>query len=83
VVGRRDFLGGAAAAVVAGAAPRRAWGRTDADVAVIGAGLAGLHSARLLEEAGLKVVVVEANTRVGGRLHTLDDLPNRPEAGGI
>ena len=53
------------------------------DVAVIGAGLAGLHAARACEAAGLKVVVIEADSRVGGRLHTLHDLPGTPEAGGI
>lgn len=53
------------------------------DVAVIGAGLAGLHAARACEAAGLKVVVIEAERRIGGRLHTLHDLPGAPEAGGI
>ena len=66
-----------------GLAPRLAWGSTAHDVVVIGAGLAGLHTAWLLEEAGLKVTVIEAENRIGGRLHTLDDLPGRPEAGGI
>ncbi|MFJ6112965.1 FAD-dependent oxidoreductase [Agrococcus sediminis] len=42
----------------------------DADVIVIGAGLAGLRSARHLEQAGLAVVVVEAADAVGGRVRT-------------
>ena len=54
----------------------------DADVIVIGAGLSGLHAAQLFEDAGLAVVVLEADGRVGGRVRTLLDLPERPEAGG-
>ncbi|MFL0672598.1 MAG: flavin monoamine oxidase family protein [Erythrobacter sp.] len=50
---------------------------------MIGAGLAGLHTAWLLEAAGLKVTVLEATRRIGGRLHTLDAMPGKPEAGGI
>ena len=72
---RRRFLAGGSAAILAGAAPRLAWGKTQVDVAVIGAGLAGLHAAHLCEQAGLSVRVLEASDRVGGRLHTLDDLP--------
>jgi monoamine oxidase len=40
----------------------------DADLAVIGAGLAGLAAARLAAAAGASVVVVEARDRVGGRI---------------
>ena len=40
------------------------------DVAVIGAGIAGLTCARALEESGLSVRVLESSTRVGGRVGT-------------
>lgn len=80
---RRDILTGSSAALVAGATPRSAWGATQADVVIIGAGLAGLTAAQRLEAAGLKIIIIEGENRVGGRLHTLDDLPGRPEAGGI
>src|SRR5436190_17298505 len=40
------------------------------DVVVVGAGMAGLTAARSLAEAGLKVLVVEAQDRIGGRIWT-------------
>lgn len=39
-------------------------------IVVVGAGLAGLHAAWRLEQAGLKVSVFEASKRVGGRTYT-------------
>jgi monoamine oxidase len=80
---RRGLLHGLGASLIAGAAPRKAWGATEADVIIIGAGLAGLSAARILEAAGLKIIIIEGEKRVGGRLHTLDDLPGKPDAGGI
>lgn len=48
-------------------------------VAVIGAGIAGLAAARELDRAGFEVIVVEARTRIGGRIDTVsDDAFGRP-----
>jgi monoamine oxidase len=44
----------------------------EADVVVVGAGLAGLAAARELGARGASVVVVEARDRVGGRVHNHD-----------
>jgi monoamine oxidase len=41
------------------------------DVAVVGAGAAGLMAARALSRRGLSVVVLEARARIGGRIRTL------------
>src|SRR4051794_6461172 len=43
---------------------------TKPDIAVIGAGIAGLAAARGLLDAGYEVVVLEARERPGGRIFT-------------
>ncbi len=52
------------------------------DVIVVGAGLAGLHAAMLLEAEEFNVFVLEGNNRIGGRVLTMDDVDGKPEAGG-
>jgi monoamine oxidase len=44
---------------------------TSIDVAIIGAGAAGLGAAHALEGSGLSTIVLEARDRVGGRGHTI------------
>ncbi len=65
---RRDFLAGSAAMALPAFTP--AWAvplPREADVAVIGAGAAGIAAARRLVAAGRKVVVIEASGTIGGR----------------
>ena len=74
---RRDLLLGAGALAATALLPGRIRAATRGggepklwDVIVVGGGLAGLNVAMLLESQGLKVRVVEASDRVGGRLRT-------------
>jgi monoamine oxidase len=45
------------------------------DVAIIGAGAAGLGAANALKDCGLSAIVLEARDRVGGRGHTIMAAP--------
>ena len=87
LLSRRVFLGGALAVAATTRIHARESTRAAADsgpfdVIIVGAGLAGLHAARLLEAQGLSVKVIEGRSRVGGRVYTLDDIEGYPEGGG-
>ncbi|MFJ4163943.1 flavin monoamine oxidase family protein [Microbacterium sp. NPDC089698] len=45
-------------------------GATMIDTLVVGAGISGITAARLLHDAGQRVVVLEARNRIGGRMWT-------------
>ena len=44
---------------------------SEVNVAIIGAGAAGLGAANALKDSGLSTIVLEARDRVGGRAHTI------------
>jgi monoamine oxidase len=68
-INRRTFLASAAAFA---ATPALGQGRSsgDVDVAIIGAGAAGLAAARRVAAAGRRYALVEAGNRIGGRCVT-------------
>ncbi len=68
-VSRRSFLT-ASAAVVAAPALVRAQTATDVDVAIVGAGAAGISAARRVAAANRRFVLLEATNRIGGRCVT-------------
>jgi monoamine oxidase len=48
---------------------------SEVDVAIIGAGAAGLGAAHALKNSGLSTIVLEARDRAGGRAHTIMAAP--------
>src|ERR1700687_3481750 len=49
---------------------------SEVDIAIIGAGAAGLGAAHGLKDSGLSVIVLEARDRMGGRGHTIMAAPD-------
>src|SRR6185312_15449686 len=66
---RRSFVAGSAALFAAPATPARAQ-NIDVQVAVVGAGAAGIAAARRLAAANVRFAMIEAADRVGGRCVT-------------
>jgi monoamine oxidase len=50
----------------------------DIEVAIVGAGAAGIGAARRQQVAGIAVLLVEARSRLGGRAFTVDDNAGTP-----
>lgn len=70
---RRDLVAGLGAAALLPLTSRIAFAQTfpaNPDVAIVGAGPAGLSAARTLAAAGKTFVVLEADDRIGGRANT-------------
>jgi monoamine oxidase len=69
---RRDLLAASAAMAMAPGFSRRAFAAPprEADIVVVGAGAAGIAAARRIQAANRKVIVVEADARLGGRCWT-------------
>lgn len=51
------------------------------DVIIIGGGAAGLIAAKLLSEAGKKILLLEAKHRLGGRIHSIENFSFPVEGG--
>ena len=79
---RRQALQAVAVGAGTLALHRPSWAAADPDVIIMGAGLVGLNASLQLEAFGLRVRVLEASNRIGGRLRTLDKVAGHPEAGG-
>ena len=47
-------------------------------IGILGAGVAGLHAAYVLQNANIKATVFEASNRTGGRMYTATPAPSMP-----
>lgn len=72
---RRDFLKGAAvlgaASVLPGCGGKN---KRSPRIAIVGAGIAGLHAAHVLAKAGITAEIYEAGARAGGRILTMRNI---------
>ncbi|MFO0745459.1 MAG: NAD(P)/FAD-dependent oxidoreductase [Myxococcota bacterium] len=74
LISRRSLLGGAAVAAGLLALPKGARAAaSQPKVASVGAGMAGMACAGLLQSKGVSFTVYEASTRIGGRMYSNND----------
>jgi monoamine oxidase len=70
-IDRRRLIGSGLMLAAAAASTRLRAAPEQADVIIIGAGMAGLTAAITLADEGAKVLVLEADTEVGGRMRSI------------
>lgn len=81
---RRSFLHTTTAAALGlGLTGLNCQRKLDAEVLILGAGLAGLYAAQLLEAQGVEYQIIEASQRLGGRVHTIRDIAPSAEVGAV
>jgi monoamine oxidase len=81
MISRRSFAAGSLAAPFLLNAAARAQAVADLDLAIVGAGAAGIVAAQRARAKGLKAKIFEAQGRLGGRVHTDETLGAGFEAG--
>lgn len=81
MISRRAVTAGLIAAPAVLGLQGRAEAQSSIDIAIIGAGAAGLMAGHRAREKGFKARIFEARGRVGGRVHTDDSLGEGFEAG--
>lgn len=78
---RRQFVLGSLAGAFSLTARGAGAAAEQRDVVIIGAGLAGLYATRVLREAGVNALLLEASHRPGGRVHTVETSDGQIEMG--
>ena len=64
----------AAAAGLSGLYSACKWLKSQPEIAIVGGGMAGLHAAYILKQAGLKTTIYEGSSRPGGRIFTIPEM---------